>query len=488
MVVEVELKLELSAADAERLEAAPLWQGRPTRKILLARYYDTPDQQLRRNGLSLRVRRRGKRHVQTVKAGGGAAAGLFARSEWEEDVADFTPRLHGDGPVLQLLGEEGAASLAPLFDVAVKRLTRCLSHDGAEVELALDRGAASVADREAPICEVELELRSGDPAALFALAREIDALAPVRLGVLTKSARGYALLEPVASAEKSVPVALERGMTAQQGFAAIARNCICHYRQNEALLLAAPEPDAEAVHQARVALRRLRSAFRLFRPMLDDPQSRRLAAELRWLAGRLGAVRDLDVMQAATPVGEADAKLIAARAAAHKAMAVALLERARWLMLDLAEWLTLGEWATDPMRAPLRELPAEVAAAAALDRMRRRVRKHGKGLKRQDDAQRHGLRKDSKKLRYAVEFFAGLFPSARQVKRHRHFLRRLERLQDHLGALNDRVTTQALAERLGIDAPVRTKGASRKTLLRRAGKAQAALMEEKRFWTTEAVR
>src|SRR3546814_3833396 len=74
--------------------------------------------------------------------------------------------------------------------------------------LVFDRGEAVAGDRKSPICEIELELKDGDPAALFALARRIDTVAPVRLGVQTKAERGYRLTGPVTTMFKAEPVAL----------------------------------------------------------------------------------------------------------------------------------------------------------------------------------------------------------------------------------------------------------------------------------------
>src|SRR5258708_3731734 len=155
-------------------------------------YYDRMTDTRRRSGLSLRVRRTGQRYVQTVKAAGIAAGGIFARWEWEQDIADGQPVLDEAGPPLEAL-LASADRLEAAFRVDVARRTALLERSGGSIELVLDRGRIHASGQAEPICEIELELKAGEPAALFATAREIDAIVPLRLGVLTKSERGYRL-------------------------------------------------------------------------------------------------------------------------------------------------------------------------------------------------------------------------------------------------------------------------------------------------------
>src|SRR5690606_26659461 len=96
--------------------------------------------------------------------------------------------------------------------------------------------------------------------------------------------------------------------------------------------------------------------------------------------------------------------------------------RARLLMLDLAEYLAIGPWTMQPSGAEIRGLPLREYAPAALDRLRRKVKKDGIGLADVDDETRHELRKDAKKLRYAAEFFAPLYAEKRRRRRAARFL------------------------------------------------------------------
>lgn len=479
MTREVELKLEMTAEGADRLEAASLLPGEARTVRQHAVYFDTPGHALGQAGWSLRIRDDGQRRVQTIKAG-GAAAGLFVRGEWECAVAGDDPILDDATPLAALLGETPDA-LAPLFVVENER--RLWQGEG--VEIALDRGRVIAGEREAPFCEVELEAKGADPAALFALARRIDALAPVQPGVLSKAERGYRLIGPVPAASKAGPVRLAATMRAADAFQAIVGECLRHLRLNVPLIL--DHQDGTALHQARVAMRRLRSALSIHKPMLGGARAAALNDELRWLAGALGDARDLDVLIARAGDSPLRARLLPARTEAFAHAAVALRsDRARALMLDIVEWVAIGDWLSDPAGAELRALPVTDFAAGALDRFRRKVRKDGRDLEQLDDEARHDLRKAGKKLRYATEFFASLYQDKQEKRRFKRFAAALEALQDQLGALNDLAAAPDLLRRLGLadeaEARPLVEGGRKADLLDAAGEAHDALVDARRFW------
>jgi CHAD domain-containing protein len=114
-------------------------------------------------------------------------------------------------------------------------------------------------------------------------------------------------------------------------------------------------------------------------------------------------------------------------------------ERFGALTLETAAWLQAGLW-TNPQDDLVRDrgdLPIAVFAAKQLMRRWRKVRKKARAFAQLDARSRHKLRIQTKKLRYAAEFFGSLFSNKRMVKRRNRFLAALERLQDGLGDLND---------------------------------------------------
>jgi triphosphatase len=481
---EVELKLEVSSEGLDALTHG-IFGGEPRIARQVSTYFDTPKHDLHNAGFSLRVRRIGRVRVQTVKANGVEAAGLFARPEWERKIRTNQPVLDDLDPVGAVLGKK-ADGLAGLFATDVERQIWDLAEGDAMIEVALDRGEIVADDRRTPLCEVELEQKAGSPAALFALARRIDAVSPVRLGVLSKCERGYRLLGQAQGAFKAEPILLERGMTAAVAFQHIAQACLRQFRLNEAVLL--EQRNTEALHQARVALRRLRSAFSIHRAMLDDDRFDHLSQELRWLATQLGEARNLDALLERAQPGPVRDAIEQARSHAYDAVeAVLRSDRERHLMIDLIEWIALGDWLTQPDIQALRDQPARRFAARALDRFRRKIKDNGRNLADLDDEERHRVRKAAKKLRYAAEFFTSLYDRKGEKRPRKRFIAALEDLQDHLGALNDFAIAPAILNQLGIaeipEAAALCGAGKRPDMLGLAAAARHRLIDTKRFWS-----
>lgn len=459
---ESELKLDIDPDDLDRLRRHPLLESaNGSADALTSVYYDTSDYALRTAGLSLRVRSSKGRHVQTIKRG-GSATGMFARDEWERAIESNAPDLDAAAktPLGSLLDRDGVrADLKPVFTIQVTRTVREVEHGGSAIEVALDEGTIAAGARVVPLYELECELKRGKVADLFDLARRLAGDTPLRLGTASKADRGYALLE---SAElkvtKASAVALQRGLPTSEAFQTIARACLRHLLLNEPVLLSAPQPDA--IHQMRVALRRLRAALSLFKQVTIDAQVEVLKAELRWLTGELGRARDLDV-QLARFRGLAD-ELPQAKAGLYEiclglerqrkqvyrsALDAVRSDRFRRLIFDSSNWIEAGGWlgSGDPA---LRDQPIEHFAAAELARRRRRVKKVGATLSHLDPHARHALRIRIKKLRYATEFLADVFDTKRARRRRKASLSALTTLQDKLGELNDIVVLQTQGDEL----------------------------------------
>ena len=450
---EVELKFDVEPASAGPLRATPLLaaavaHGHESESL----YFDTPGGALRKAGISLRVRRSAGRNVQTVKRKRGNAAGLFVREEWEAEVPRFALDLGAFEPALvrRLLGKTDGEKLTPLVRTHFTRTAWQIEHRGSRIEVVLDEGTVSAGRKRTPLTELELELKGGKPAALFDLAEELGRAAPLRLGTLSKSERGYALAEGrLGRPAKADPILLDPGMSEGEAFRAIASSCLRHFRLNEIALLAGR--DADALHQARVALRRLRSALALFRHTVRGADYQQLREELRWFAGQLGEARNLDVLlgKDAPPPFRRDKTLRAAlkqerEAAYDRVMAAIRSERARTLLLHMALWLELGTWRFKP-RA---EGDVRALATHQLERQWRKVRRRGTELGRLDADAEHQLRIDIKKLRYTAEFLGGLYPAKPEAARSRRFVDALKELQEELGIANDHRTAQAVAARL----------------------------------------
>ena len=454
---EVELKFDVEPASVAQLRATPILAAASARSHdSESLYFDTPEGALRKSGISLRVRRSGGRNVQTAKRKRGNAAGLFVREEWEADVPRFDLDLAAFAPglVRRLLGKADHGALKPLVRTRFTRTAWQIEHRGSLIEVVLDEGIVGAGRRKTPLIELELELKQGKPAALFDLAEEIGRAAPLRLGMLSKNERGYALAEGwLGRPAKADPVRLDPEMSEADAFRAVASACLRQFRLNEIALLAARDPDA--LHQARVALRRLRSALTLFRHTVRGKDYQYLREELRWFAGQLGEARNLDVLlgpDAPPPfpddAGLRDALQAERDAAYDRVMAAIESERARFLVLRLALWLELGGWRFRP-RA---EGNVRALATHQLERQWRKVRRHGAELGALDPDAEHRLRIDIKKLRYAGEFLASLYTAKAEAGRCKSFIAALKDLQERLGIANDHRIANAVAARLAPGA------------------------------------
>lgn len=474
----------LSLEAAEAFKASDIVTGSPTAYQSSAIYFDTPDHALKSAGVSLRIRRSGSKRIQTVKAGSSGASAIFDRQEWEKPVARDEPAVD-DTPVPFAPGVS-AAALLPVFNVKVERLVWLLDNEKASIELVLDRGEVIAGDRQSPVCEIEIELKRGEPRGIFILARTIAEHFPARPGVMTKADRGYGLLETARTAFKADKIHLDESITLAQACQAIITQCVRHYRLNEDSLLNARVP--EALHQARVALRRLRSAITIFKPMLAGQTMTHLQSELRWLTSILGEARDLDVLVEKTPIGDLRDQLLAAQDAAYSRVEAALgAQRTRMLMLELIEWSVSGAWLSAPDAKELRDRPAADFARQALKKLRKRVRKRSASLDDLSDDERHEVRKAAKRLRYGVEFFGTLFAGDKRRRRFRKFSAALEDVQDDLGELNDLAAAPLVLDRLhlldaeGADDLLAHRKKAR--IIADSQESLKALMDRKAFWS-----
>ena len=261
-------------------------------------------------------------------------------------------------------------------------------------------------------------------------------------------------------ARKSRPVTLDPAWTASAGFVVVATECTDHWRTNADLLVTSRA--MPHLHQTRVGIRRLRSSFSLFRPLLRDvPGAFHIAHRLRALALPFGPARDLDVLLSGPLVDDLDdeqvARLTADREAAYDVV-LAILHSPDWAdaVRSVRGLLLLAPWhgVDDP---PVRDL-----AARSLEKRWHRVVGHGDTLAEMDPHSRHRVRIEAKKLRYGCEFFASLYPtdtptavtgSGERLAGPLALAWHVEQVQTALGAVNDHAIADGLLREVGSAAP-----------------------------------
>jgi inorganic triphosphatase YgiF len=459
---EVELKLSIDRKNAFRLRRHPVITNacieKRTIHKLLSIYYDTPNLTLLDAGITIRVRHISGCWVQTIKSTGSSSIGLHQLNIWEDVIAneyvDITKIL--DPKLIKIFDDlKLRDTFIPIFQTEVRRDEWQLTFkNGDRVELALNLGQLIAGQNHEPITEIELKLKEGNMGRLFDLALELLKDIPLTLENTSKAHHGYDFyrIKP-----PSILIArqlrLSKDSDVNSAFKQIAMECINQLLGNQDMVLHGT--DVEGVHQMRVALRRLRSAFSIFRDIFGCENSTALLVEISWLSDALGKVRDLDVFVTQTlPIVIAQFrkhqgllkihdKALAANREAYKEIRVLLSsQRYQYLILTLATWLENASWRKK--RNEYKLLKIHNFATVVLEKRHKQLQKRGKDLIHMSPEIRHETRIAAKKMRYAAEFFSSLYTS----KKTRPYILSLSKLQDCLGVLNDITTTDKLLRQL----------------------------------------
>lgn len=195
MARELEVKMSLTAkaqeAAADWLLAQP---GASAGEVsdLVNIYYDTPDGDLNRNAIALRVRQSGRHFIQTLKTRGEFVDGAHQRQEWEWHLPDARLNLGliADTPACERIN---LALLQPVFETNFQRRTIMLRDSEADIECALDSGRIVAGNRTLALCELELELKAGADLQLLHWSRRLADHVPVFVNLTSKAEQGYYL-------------------------------------------------------------------------------------------------------------------------------------------------------------------------------------------------------------------------------------------------------------------------------------------------------
>lgn len=431
----MELFVRLDPAHLPRLRSQAILKscrlGRGKTSLEHGVVFDSADFALQRRGITVTIVRQGSRFVEIVQRGDAAPS-------HQEVASQHTP---------PPLPELPSAALQPVFSYRLNRNVAPLGGNLWRAEMTIDQVEIETGDRRENYCRIGFRLIEGKGAPLAALLQALADRVTLRLTADQRWSVAFDLLRdrppaPVKAKLAALPAEAGNGAALR----AIARAGLAHLLANNDCLVASG--DAEAIHQMRVALRRLRSAMSLFKGMLNDPQSQSLRAELRWMQQLLGAARDGDVLLAEilqpldqlyqfTP-GYAGLRrhIEQMREGDREAMLAELMApRFGQSLLRLACWLEqVGHG------HPMADEPVRTLALATLGRRYRRVRKQMAQFNTLDETGRHACRIQIKKLRYTIDFFGGLLSDRRAGR----FVAQLAAVQDSLGRLNDIATARKL--------------------------------------------
>lgn len=478
---EIELKLEVDPDDLPLVRQDRFFAAAESRTVhQVTVYYDTPGTLLKKHGLTLRVRSVDGKFIQTVKPATDSV-GLVSREELETEIHSEKPdvgRLAGH-PIHSLLARHKRSSLEAVVHADVTRTSWLIDRHGASIQVDLDHGAITGGEHCEEFAELEFELRDGAPTSLIVAARNLCDHVPVRLSVLTKAERGFLVANnQLNRVHKAAAVHVRADMTVAEAFEAIVHSCLKHYRLNEPLVIRELNP--EALHQGRVAMRRLRSALTLFRPAIEDLEFQHLRQELRWFTSQLGDARNFDVYLERKLDDDERERVFRKREKAYDRVTDAMnSQRFRRLLIDFIGWTAIGAWRS----AKPAQRSVESFANRRLDRMWETIASAGRDLAAMDEITRHELRIQGKKIRYAAEFLRGLYPHAHAAEKH--FAAAVEKLQESLGELNDMAAAETLGARKRDDGWLIGSLDERRYLIA-AEDALRDLLRTGPFWRTHA--
>lgn len=518
---EQELKLHVPNQRFSGVEKA-LRRGTVTSMRLRAQYFDTPEGDLAGAGVALRLRLEGRRWVQTLKM-----PGAHHLEKIEINTPRSGPSLDlaalNDTPAAKIIAKHGQ-NLAMVYETDVRRLFRRIRTAAGVIEVALDQGHIEAGALRLPVSEIEFELVSGQPQAMFLLGLKWLSTHGLILDLRSKAERGTRLaalanrlgqlgeLEDAASAAaraKAVAsfwaprgagsIKLRRDMTSEQALAAVTMECLEQMARNAAVLCEIDTAEhyragnPEHTHQLRVGIRRLRSAWSLFQklaPLPPEPWRQ----ELKTHFAGLGSARDDDVlrdtvMPALSAAGQPPLQFERPSDEDPSMSITQSVAFQRWLV-ELLAW-TIG---AHPLQADVASEQAHhgkprdatdlhATLGKQLYKWHKRVLTDGLQFEKLPIEAKHDLRKRAKRLRYGLQFSESLLPD----KKLKNYRRSLAKVQDILGEMNDLYVAQEKFEHLRDQQPSAWFAvgwiASRLAVLgKQAQKAFRDLQKADHFW------
>jgi triphosphatase len=467
-------------------------------------YLDTPEGTIARLGLGLGLQQRDP----MVAAAQPRRRGVAGRKRWTRFVEALAPTPQPRAQLEAHLRDDATREALALAATCESNETLYSLQFGASaLELRYDRSEICAADRDCVVATVTLRHVAGDVSDFAAAVRAIATSAELLLcaeAAMTRAWRHFGM-----DAQHHVGASsprLGRAMDVGVAFKTIARTCFDQFLRNETAVRELR--DLEAVHQCRVALRRLRAALRLFKLNAGNDAGNGWRQDLKYFSALLRDARDLDVLiseqieprLAVTAVTGSNVllnDLERRRHAAYGKLVEALKgAEAKRFYLEVALWIEAGDFG-----AP--HLWSQTLVAFVHKRLSKQTRKlllRGKRIEEDNEHERHRTRIAAKNLRYSAEFFECLLSGKTPRRRFTDFISALKKIQEILGNYQDQTIAGQVLARLadephGCDAELQatlTQAAQNLTLsasavpeadfLRKANHAFKRLADAKPFW------
>lgn len=277
--MEIELKLACSANALALFESNVL----PTltkqcenisrsQAHLYNEYYDTPDAFFRQRHMGFRVRSRNQQYEQTVKTKGRVDGGLHQRPEYNvmldsasPDLTKFDAEIWGEHFDFHAINEQ----LESMFSTHFERTTFDVFAKTYQLEIVFDVGEVKRGQDSLPICEIELELVSGEVTNLFDIAQMLVSCIPCRLSDVTKAARGYQLIHGGELETSTLPkfLPLSDNDTSEDAFCKTVQIILAHWQHHQQVFT--QNGNLKALTEIRESILLLLHGVALYLPILQ---------------------------------------------------------------------------------------------------------------------------------------------------------------------------------------------------------------------------
>lgn len=441
---EFEIKLLFPEERLKDIENLLISKGGLRRQRLQAAYIDTDDFLLARSGVACRIRKEGRSWVQTLKVSTGHSLERLEHNVPLNHVGSDFPQWdisrhhnHEAGKIFnKLIGKRKNSDLKVRYQTDIYRRSALVPARGAKLEYALDTGFIRTlhhdgSSSQTEVCELEIELVSGDKVSLLAHAKNLIKKYKAYLDTRSKAQRGFNLAAGIQFSPPLKTKALK--LDAFDDATIISK--VLHSCMNQVLVNASEINTKlisfdEHLHQLRVGLRRFKTAMK-FMALRQIFLTESNLKTLDQFFSQLGSYRDLNFLdEKLLPA------LLAAKAPPMKLASVADLPHPHLIIkspevqlffISILEMIIQAEKNYQNLKY-LKPLILK-----ELNKIHKDTKKTAVKFMSVSDEERHRLRKKLKRLRYALEFFKDLCLGGR----YKEFLKKLENVADALGQYND---------------------------------------------------
>jgi len=463
--LETELKFHVPKSYSASFEKA-LQRNATQTLVLKALYFDTTGRHLARQKIALRLRLENDQWIQTLKI--ASSETLLTRIELNHPrpSPDLDLSVYAGTPAESLIAHL-SEPLSVCYETQVLRLMRLVRTPVGVVEIAYDRGFVRAGALDLPICEVEFELKQGEIASLFSLASQWQRDHGLVMDARSKAERGDLLarlnhklneidtqgtenpshlkaleVDKFWMPRNAKPIALVADMSASQGLRCVMAECLDQIIRNAAVLAEIDTfgfhalDTTEHVHQLRVGIRRMRTAWSLFKNLCELPTQAQTDGIKKYFA-LLGGSRDNNVL-----LNDLLPLLLEAGQPALTLQEQVVEDHASSVAQDplFQSWMVqMSAFVHSPAPSSGLSIPSvhpQRLSKIILPKLRqwhRKILKEGIHFAELGTEARHELRKRVKKLRYALQFTDALL-AHKQLK---PYLKELSKVQNILGEMND---------------------------------------------------